>query len=386
MTLMLTVIIFSTLSFPTPAAGSDELKRGLLEDIISVDKPELFDDYGELYLAKAETQAVIQGMEGKDVTWDTKEWMDILLRIIDDFEEMADLSKSSVTSDHIEAIEIGDRINTSINTLSGYDIPKESRIPMFSELALKRFYQREGEHFENLSRNEKETKVKIEYENISSVLYKKGGIDTISDASWMELKLRRDEWVYKRDMKRASEYINASWSHLDNARNPSSGFFGAAFMEIIKARDSFEKAEKIGEEHSDKEPENIYLFSIDAGLEGDLNESIISENLNDIFKANGYSLSSYATVAKGKEYEWMIIDEEEKFIVKKEFGTLNIYRNIKALRSNIDDTYHKLMLDMLKVIAIYLLILSFFTAILWKDFKRWGEELDDTRLGEELVV
>jgi len=36
---------------------------------------------------------------------------------------------------------------------------------MFSELALKRFYQREGEYFENLSRTEKEkTKVKIEYE------------------------------------------------------------------------------------------------------------------------------------------------------------------------------------------------------------------------------
>lgn len=310
MILMLTVIMFSTLSFSTPAAGSDELKRELLEDIISVDKPELFDDYGELYLAKAKTQAVIQGMEGKDVTWDTKEWVDILLGIIDDFEEMADLSKSSVPSDHIEAIEIAD--NMDINALSGYDI---SEIQMLAELALKRFYRSEGEFFKDISRNEKETKLRIEYEKISSSSYKKGGIYTLSDASRMEFESRRDEWVYKRDMRKASEFIDEASSYLDKARNPPSEIFGAAFMEIIKARDSFEKAKKIYENHEDEELENV-----------------------------------------------------------------------KGIESKIDDTYKDLMLKIIKKIVIYLLTLSFFTAIIWKDFKRWGEELDDTRLGEELIV
>jgi len=310
MILMLTVIIFSTLSFSTPAAGSDEMKRELLEDIISVDKPELFDDYGELYLAKAKTQAVIQGMEGKDVTWGTKEWVDIFLGIIDDFEEMADLSKSSVPSDHIEAIEIAD--NMDINALSGYDI---SEIPMLAELALKRFYRSEGKFFEDISRNEKETKLKIEYEKISSISYKKGGIYTLSDASRMEFESRRDEWVYKRDMRKASEFIDEASSHLDKARNPSSEIIGAAFMEIIRARDSFEKAKKIYETHKDKE-----------------------------------------------------------------------LGNVKGIENEIKTVYHRLMLDTLKVVAIYLFILSFFTVIIWMDFKKWGEELDDTRLGEELIV
>ena len=315
MTLMLTVIMFSTLSFSTPAAGSDELKRELLEDIISVDKPELFDDYGELYLAKAKTQAVIQGMEGKDVTWGTKEWVDILLGIIDDFEGIAYLSKSSAPSDHIEAIEIAERINMSINALSGYIAAEDNEIPMLSEHALERFYRGEGEFFENLSRNEKETKVKIEYENISSFSYKKGGIYTISDASRMEFASRRDEWIYKRDMEKASEFIGEASSYLEKAMNPSSEIFGAAFMEIIKARDFFEKAKKIYENHEDKELEKM-----------------------------------------------------------------------KGIESKIDDTYKDLMLKIIKKIAIYLLTLSFFTAIIWKDFKRWGEELDDTRLGEELIV
>jgi len=317
MILMLTVIILSTLSFSTPAAGSDELKRELLEDIISADKPELFDDYGELYLAKAKTQAVIQGMEGWVVTSSTEEWVDIFLGIIDDFEQMTDLSKSSVPFDHMEAIEIAGRINTSINTLSRYDIAEENGIPMFAEFALKRFYRSEGKFFEDISRNEKETKVKIEYEKISSFSYKKGGIDTLRDASRMEFESRRDEWVYKRDMERASEYINASWLHLDNAKNPSSGFFGAAFMEIIKAGDSFEKAEKIYEKHHDVELESVKRSGLESGIR---------------------------------------------------------------------ITYLRLMRDMLGVIAIYLLILSFFTVIIWKDFKRWGEELDDTKLGEELIV
>ena len=310
MILMLTAIMLSTLSFSTPAAGSDELKRELLEEIISVDKPELFDDYEELYLAKAKTQAVIQGMEGWEVTSSTKEWVDIFLGIIDDFEGIADLSKSSVPSDHIEAIEIAD--NMDINALSGYDI---SEIQMLAELALKRFYRSEGEFFKDISRNEKETKLRIEYEKISSISYKKGGIYTLSDASRMEFESRRDEWVYKRDMRKASEFIDEASSYLDKARNPSSEIFGAAFMEIIRAKDSFEKARRIYEKHKDKELENV-----------------------------------------------------------------------KGIESEIKSVYHRLMLDTLKVVAIYLLILSIFTVIIWMDFKRWGEELDDTRLGEEVIV
>jgi hypothetical protein len=314
LTLTLTIIIINALSFSTPAAGSDELKREILEDLISVDKPNLFDEYGELYLAKEKTQTVIQGMEGWEVTTNTQQWVDILLGIIDDFERMMELSKSSLPSDHVEAIEIADRMNSTIDTLNQFDTAKENGIPMLAELALERFYRGEGEFFENLARNEGETRVKIEYEKNSSISYKKGGIYTISDASRMEFESRRDEWVYTRDMERASEYINASRLHLDNARNPSSGFFGSALIEIIKARDSFEEAKRIYEKHKDGELQNV------AGIEAE-----------------------------------------------------------------IKTVYLKLMLETLKVVAIYLLILSFFTFIIWRDFKRWGEDLDDATLGEELI-
>ena len=317
MILLLTVIIVNALFFTPPVAGSDELKRELLEEIISVDiveTPDLFADYDELYLAKTKTQAVLQGMEGREVTLITKEWVDILLGIIDDFEMLADLSKSSVPSDHVEAIEIAERINSSIMMLDQYETAKEIGLPMLAELALERFYRGEGEFFEILSRNEQETRVKIEYEKTSSTSYKKGGVYTISDASRMEFESRRDEWLYERDMERASDYINATRSHLASARSPPSGFFGAAFIEIIKAKDSFEQAQRLYEKHQDKELENL-----------------------------------------------------------------------KGIESEITIVYQSLMLDTLKVVAVYLLFLSVFTVIIWKDFESWDVDLDDTRLGEELI-
>jgi hypothetical protein len=317
MTLLLTVIIANTLFFPPPAAGSDELKRQLLEEIIAADiveTPDLFADYDELYLAKTKTQAVLQGMEGREVTLITKEWVDILLGIIDDFETLVDLSKSSVPSDHAEAIAIAERINSSITMLDRYDAAKENGLPLLAALALERFYRGEGEFFEIIARNEQETRVKIEYEQISATSYKKGGVYTISDASRMEFESRREKWVYNRDMERASEYINASRSHLANARSPSSGFFGAAFIEILKAKDSFEQAQKLYEKHQDKELENL------SGIE-----------------------------------------------------------------SEIAVVYQSLMLETLKVVAVYLLFLSVLTVILWTDFEKWDGDLDDTRLGEELI-
>jgi hypothetical protein len=131
----------------------------------------------------------------------------------------------------------------------------------------------------------------------------------------MEFESRRDEWVYSRDMERASGYLNASRLHLDTARNPSSGFFGSALMEIIKAKESFEEARSIYEKHKDRELQNV------TGIEAE-----------------------------------------------------------------IKTVYLKLMLETLKIVGIYLLILLFFTLIIWRDFNRWGEDLDDATLGEELIV
>lgn len=311
--LIITIIIINLLAFATPAAGSDALKRDLLQNIISLNKSGVFDDYDELSLAKAEVQAVIQSMEGSEVTYTTKEWVNIFLTIVDMFEKMAPLSESQSPADHKEALKMADSINTSITRLNSYATAERNGIPMLAERALKRFYRDEGRYFKDMATNTNVTKVKIEYEYISSASYGEGGMP--SDASRMKFEALRDERMYKRDMERASEYVTASKSYLDNARSASSGLFGAAFMEIIKARDSYEHAEKLYEKHSD-----------------------------------------------------------------------NALGDIKGLKPEINRVYQRLMLDTLIVVAIYLLILTCITVILWLDFNRWTKELDDTRLGEEVIV
>jgi hypothetical protein len=306
------ILLLIVISFSTQVSGSDELKSDLIEAILSLDKPGLFDDYGELELVKTKIQAVLQGMESREVTSSTNAWVHIFLSITEDFEGMVNVTRSPAPSDHIQALETAERIDASIETLRGYDVVERNGIPLLAELALKRFYRLEGNFFEEAARNEAETRVRIDYERRSSIAYSRGGMP--SEASRMDFEARRDEGIYTRDMEKASEYLTAAQRHLDNALHPSSQLFGAAFMEILKARDSFEHAQKIYEKHKDSELENV-----------------------------------------------------------------------QGLGREIQEVYYSLMRKTLIVIAVYLIILSFIAVMLWWNFQRWSDELDDTRLGEELI-
>ena len=68
-----------------------------------------------------------------------------------------------------------------------------------------------------------------------------------------------------------------------------------------------------------------YLFRLNAELEDDLNNSVISVGLKNSFKTAEFELSENASVRKEKENEWVITDKE-KFIVRKEDNALNVYR------------------------------------------------------------
>lgn len=76
-----------------------------------------------------------------------------------------------------------------------------------------------------------------------------------------------------------------------------------------------------------------YLFSVgaEAELEEGLNKGIISDKLKDIFNTKGFPLFGNAKVTKVKANEW-IINNEEKFIVTKEDGKLNICKDNNIFR------------------------------------------------------
>ena len=71
-----------------------------------------------------------------------------------------------------------------------------------------------------------------------------------------------------------------------------------------------------------------YLFSMDMRLEDDLNNCIVSEALNKVFKTKGVSLSERSNITtKENEDKWMITDEgkENAYLVRGKNEKLNIY-------------------------------------------------------------
>ena len=70
----------------------------------------------------------------------------------------------------------------------------------------------------------------------------------------------------------------------------------------------------------------LYLFSIDAEFEDDLNKGIIAEELRNKFKIEGFPISENAMVTKEKDDKGAITDGEKNYVIKKEEGKLNIYK------------------------------------------------------------
>jgi tetratricopeptide (TPR) repeat protein len=75
--------------------------------------------------------------------------------------------------------------------------------------------------------------------------------------------------------------------------------------------------------------EEEYLFStdIDAELEDDLNNGIVSGKLKNLFKTEkGITPSENAYPQKEEDNKWKITDKEKVYIIKKEDERLNIYK------------------------------------------------------------
>ena len=80
-------------------------------------------------------------------------------------------------------------------------------------------------------------------------------------------------------------------------------------------------------------PERVegYMFSIDLGIQDDLDSSIISEGLRQEFENNGVSLSSDANVQIEKSgTKWLITDEGKEYPIRIEENKLNIYWETEA--------------------------------------------------------
>ena len=112
--------------------------------------------------------------------------------------------------------------------------------------------------------------------------------------------------------------------------------------EFILDKKYFNKFKKKLEESIEKHLSTLNmdkkcLFSVDAGIEEDLNNGIITEVLKNMFKTKGLPLSKNAIIKKERTEDWIITDKKRTYtyIIQKDDGTLNIYEGIgAALNSN----------------------------------------------------
>ena len=73
-----------------------------------------------------------------------------------------------------------------------------------------------------------------------------------------------------------------------------------------------------------------FLFNIDSGVQSDLDNNIISEDLRQAFKTSDISLSSDTMILTGLDGKrWLIIDGSQTYAVRKARGKLNIYAPIR---------------------------------------------------------
>lgn len=98
------------------------------------------------------------------------------------------------------------------------------------------------------------------------------------------------------------------------------GYNGVKRMEIMEKQK--EKVIKMLNETIEEK----YLFSSNTIFEADSSKSVVSEELKNIFKSNGFPLPDNATITKRKENEWVIANEEKFIVRKKRDDELNIYK------------------------------------------------------------
>jgi hypothetical protein len=113
--------------------------------------------------------------------------------------------------------------------------------------------------------------------------------------------------------------------------------------EVLEDENSIKEGRQEQQDLKDKKEEvrkRLHLFSIDAGLEDDLNKNTVSEGLKEGFKTGGFPLSKDTDISEKGDDKWMITDkrEEKSYIVWKEDGKLNIYRGTKiSQEKSLDD-------------------------------------------------
>ena len=263
--LVSTIIIILLIIFAMPVLADAPLKKILFE---TTHDKSVASDYEEIKQLKDTTLITLEVMSPSEVTATTKDWVEIVWAIIDAFNALQKLSASSDLSDHISAVSNMQKIKSDIVKLKGYAQANENGIPILPEIALSRFFNDQGEFFENAATEENSTKSSIACLEQSKIAYHEAG--KISDSSRLDYEAKILSMRYNRDMEVAGSEKSSADVYLTKAEvcKNSSDFLTVigCFMDAKRASEHIDNAFKIYNRHGDEEMEHAFYIKqrIDA--------------------------------------------------------------------------------------------------------------------------
>jgi hypothetical protein len=227
--LLFILICLSNIS--NAATGSSSSTVDYVRKVNDLNYPAMYSDYPELRTIQSQTVSTLQG---RSIDEETKNYVDIIIKILNSFNEIYSSSKSDSLESHEKALTKAETIQSDIESLEGYKEPREKYYPLLTKISLRKFFKNEAQYFSKKAVNERNTNNKIKYELNEARIYK-----NIGDPKYAEISSRaeKDKAKYEYDLnlidtsiKDSTNFLNSAPSGIDNGLIPSIELFGQAYQ------------------------------------------------------------------------------------------------------------------------------------------------------------
>lgn len=211
----------------------------------------IYGDYPELKTIQSQTLSTLQA---RTFDKNTKEYVEIILTILDSFGKIHTLSTSDSLENRENAIIQAESLYAEIERLENYKEPQEKFYPLLTKISIRKFFKEQSEYFANKANNEKKTDTKIKYLLNEARAYKNTGDPKYAEISYRAEALRSE---YDRDINLIKGSIQESTGFINDAGNTEEGFFASIelFARGFHIENDISNANQLSNSHQESQLE-----------------------------------------------------------------------------------------------------------------------------------
>lgn len=246
-------LLLVSISLSVVTDGAADTKE-YVKKVNDLNFPAMYSDYPELKTIQSQMVSSLQGRPVIDS--ETQIYVDLIVKIINSFNEMHSLSKSDRQENHENAIVKAESIKSDIESLEIYREPREKYYPILAKISLRRFYKNQAEYFANKAKNERNTN-----DRIKSSLNEARAYKNLGDPKYAEINYRAEELKaeYEHDIKVIKDSIQESIGFINKADSfNDNGFFSSIelFGKGFQLEDGINNAIQLSSKHEEVELKN----------------------------------------------------------------------------------------------------------------------------------